>query len=712
MTVVPVETDSPRPSRLARLADFAYRRRRAVLVGWIIALFVSVALMAAVGGVFSADYSTPGSDSRAAATALKTQFPTRSPETVDVVWQTQTATAAQIDAFLRQAASLKGIGAAPPAAAAQHSPDGTLSIARLPLTVRAPDVPKATGKKLLAMRAAAQKQGIRVELGGEVIQTAQMGAISSEAFGITAAAIVLLVALGTVVAAGLPLLLALFGLGIATSLVGVLAAVIATPDWSVTLAAMLGIGVGIDYALLILTRHRAALAKGVDVHDSIVESVATAGRSVLVAGTTVVISLLGLFAMGLHYLYGAALAAIIAVLVVMVGALTLLPALLGLVGHKIESMRVPGIHHKETDSPLAARWSRAVQRRPWLAAGIGIVILLALAAPATSLRLGFPDAGNDRTVTTTRHADDLITQKFGPGANGPLLIVSKTSDKAGVTKLAGLVARQPGIATVAPPVFNPAGDVAIILATPTTSPQATKTRDLIARLRDGRLNGAGVPVLVGGRTAEAVDQATATKNRLPLFIGVVVGLSLLLLLAAFRSLVVAIKAAIMNLLSVGAAYGVVSVLAHGGFFGTLVGIDTATPVPPFIPVIMFAVLFGLSMDYEVFLLSRVREEWLAGNNTADAVTLGLTRTARVISAAAAIMVLVFGALALSPEVFLKLIGLGLATAVFVDATVVRLVLVPAVMQLLGDRNWWMPGWLDRLIPGAQLEAEEPVAVRA
>jgi RND superfamily putative drug exporter len=712
MTVVPVDTDSLRPSRLARLADFAYRRRRAVLVGWIVALFVSIGLMAAIGGVFSADYSTPGSDSRAAATALKTQFPSRSPETVDVVWDTKTATAAQIDAFLREAAGLKGIGAAPPAASAQISPDGSLAIARLPLTVRAPDVPKTTGKKLLAMRAAAQKQGIRVELGGEVIQTAQMGAISSEAFGITAAAIVLLVALGTVVAAGLPLLLALFGLGIATSLVGVLAAVIATPDWSVTLAAMLGIGVGIDYALLILTRHRAALANGVDVHDSIVESVATAGRSVLVAGTTVVISLLGLFAMGLHYLYGAALAAIIAVLVVMVGALTLLPALLGLFGHKIEKLRVPGIHHKETDSPLAARWSRGVQWRPWLAAGIGIVILLALAAPATSLRLGFPDAGNDRTVTTTRHAYDLITQRFGPGANGPLLIVSKTSDKAGVTKLAGLLAHQPGIASVAKPAFNPAGDVAVILATPTTSPQATATRDLIARLRDGRLDAAGVPVLVGGRTAEAVDQSAATKSRLPLFIGVVVGLSLLLLLAAFRSVVVAIKAAIMNLLSVGAAYGVVSVLAHGGFFGTLVGIDTATPVPPFIPVIMFAVLFGLSMDYEVFLLSRVREEYLAGNSTADAVTLGLTRTARVISAAAAIMVLVFGALALSPEVFLKLIGLGLATAVFVDATVVRLVLVPAVMQLLGDRNWWMPGWLDRLIPGARLEAEERVAVRA
>jgi putative drug exporter of the RND superfamily len=360
------------------------------------------------------------------------------------------------------------------------------------------------------------------------------------------------------------------------------------------------------------------------------------------------------------------------------------------------------VHHTDTESKWAARWSASVQRRPWLAATCGVVILLALAAPATKLWLGFPDAGNDPANTSTRNAYDLVTQHFGAGANGPLLVVTSPA-RAGA--VAAKLKADRGIASVAAPAVNPAGNTAIVLATPATSPQAKVTRDLLDRLRDGRL---GPDVLIGGRTAEAVDQATTTKARLPLFIGVVVGLSLLLLLVAFRSVVVAIKAAIMNLLSVGAAYGVVTVLAHGGALGQAVGIDTSTPVPPFIPVIMFAVLFGLSMDYEVFLLSRVREEYDACGDTERAVTSGLSRTARVITTAAAIMIVVFASLAISPEVFLKLIGLGLATAVLVDATIVRLVLVPAVMQLLGDRNWWMPAWMERILPRAQLE-EEPVA---
>jgi RND superfamily putative drug exporter len=435
-----------------------------------------------------------------------------------------------------------------------------------------------------------------------------------------------------------------------------------------------------------------------------VEAIATAGRSVLVAGTTVVISLLGLFAMGLPYLYGAALATIIAVLIVMAAAVTLLPALLGFAGRRIERLRIRGLPSRtRTAQTPAARWSRAIQRRPWPAAVAGALVLLTLAAPATGLTLGFPDAGNDAASTTTRRAYELVSRSFGPGANGPLVLVARESDRQAVDDLAGRLRREPGVASVAPPAFNAAGDTAMLLATPTTSPQSSATEDLIDRLRDGRLDRRGLRVDVGGATAQQVDQSAATSARLPLFIGGVVGLSLLLLLVAFRSVTVALKAAVMNLLSVGAAYGVVALLADGGWAGQLIGIDTATPVPPFIPVIMFAVLFGLSMDYEVFLLSRVREAVDAGRTTAYAVTDGLARTARVITAAATIMIVVFGALALSPEVFLKLIGVGLATAVFVDATIVRMVLVPAVMQLLGDRTWWIPRWLDRLIPRAPLE---------
>ena len=453
-----------------------------------------------------------------------------------------------------------------------------MGILRLPLTVRAPDVPKATGKAMLDARAALAKQGVRVELGGEPIQVAQQGPISSEALGLTIAAIILLGSLGT------------RDRGRAAAAAGAV-----RPGHRD--GADRADGRGDPHAGLVgddggdarhRRRHRLRAAdphalpggdgaRRVEPRDAVVEAVSTAGRSVLVAGTTVVISLLGLFAMGLDYLHGVAIAAIIAVLVVMAGALTFLPAMLAFSARKIEKLRVPFVHHKDTESPLAARWSRWIQGRPWPATIVATAILLALAAPALGLWLGFPDFGNDPAGTSTRAEYQLVAQKFGPGANGPLLLVSHTTDKAGVAKLATLVKADPGIASVAPPVFNAAGNTAIVMATPKFSPQADETRDLIDRLRDGRLKAAGVPVDIGGRTAEAIDQASITKSRLPLFIAVVVGLSVLLLLAAFRSVMVAIKAAIMNLLSVGAAYGVVAVLAQGGTLGGLVGIDDKTP---------------------------------------------------------------------------------------------------------------------------------------
>jgi RND superfamily putative drug exporter len=432
---------------------------------------------------------------------------------------------------------------------------------------------------------------------------------------------------------------------------------------------------------------------------------------VLIAGTTVVISLLGLFLMGLGYLQGVALSASFAVLVTMAASVTLLPALLGFAGRRIDRLRIPGTARSaaaDPDTTPAARWSRGVQRRPWVAAIVAAAVLLVLATPFLGLRLGFPDAGNDRAVTTTRQAYDLVSKGFGAGANGPLLLAAELrgpSDRGELTALASRLRGEPGIAAVGKPIVNPAGDTAVLMATPTTAPQSTATGDLIRHLRADVLPGAGMPVSVGGTTASFVDQADVTQDRLPLFIGGVVILSILLLTVTFRSVTVALKAGVMNLLSIGAAYGVVAYLAEGGWAGQLVGIDTPTPVPPFIPVIMFAILFGLSMDYEVFLLSRVREEFLGGRSTASAVTEGLARTARVITAAALIMVAVFGAFALSPEVFLKLIGIGMAAAILIDATIVRMVLVPAVMQLLGDRNWWLPRWLDRLIPGAEAEPQ-------
>ena len=399
-------------NRLARLGVFSFRRRRLVLSAWVAALVATLALSAAFGGVFSVDYNTPGSESKAAADALEQRFPGTSPDTIDVVYKVSEGERAA--AFIREASTLEGIGKAGPP---EVSPDGAIAVARMPLTMLADEVPDATGKRLLELGTAAH-----VELGGGVIQQAQQGPISSEAVGLGVAALILLIALGTVVAAGLPLVLALFGLGISSALIALMAAVLPTPDWASTVAAMLGIGVGIDYALLILTRYRAALADGAEPLDAVRTAVGTAGRSVLVAGMTVVISLLGLFAMGLTYLYGVALAAIIAVLVVMAAAVTLLPALLGFAGRRIESVRIPGPRRRT--GRLASAWSRAVQRRPWAAALAGVAVLLVLASPVTGLRLGFPDAGNDRAETTTRQAYDLVTQHFGQGANGPLVVVA------------------------------------------------------------------------------------------------------------------------------------------------------------------------------------------------------------------------------------------------------------------------------------------------
>jgi RND superfamily putative drug exporter len=486
------------------------------------------------------------------------------------------------------------------------------------------------------------------------------------------------------------------------------------PDWTTAVSGLIGIGVGIDYALLVLTRFRSALHGGKDRHDAVVEAVTTAGRSVLIAGATVMISVLGLFLTTLPYMYGVALSASLAVLVVMLASITLLPALLSYLGPNVDRLRIPFLGRTLRaegggESP-AARWSHAVQRRPWLAAISATVVLLALAAPALGMRLGFPDAGNDPPDTMTRQAYDLNTEGFGPGTNGPLVIAAELPGPAAendVDRLVSQLSREEGIAFVPDAQVNESGTAAIVTAIPSTSPQDEATQDLVTRLREevipGVVAGSGVRAHVGGVTAALEDQSEFMKDRMPLFIAGVVGLSFLLLLVAFHSPLISLKAAIMNLLSVSAAYGVMTVVAQGGALGGLIGIDHEVPIAPFMPVMMFAILFGLSMDYEVFLISRIREEYLKDGDTRRAVADGLAKTARVITAAAAIMVVVFLAFLAAPDVFLKLFGIGLASAIFLDATVVRMVLVPAVMQLLGAWNWWIPNWLERILPRLDVE---------
>ena len=707
--------------RLGRLAELMYRRRKRVVLAWVAALIAAVAILPAIAGDYNADYETPGSESERATQVITEAFPGRTGDTVNVVWKadqgaTSPAIEAKIDRFLAEAQKLEGIaGANPP----RVSDDGRFATTTLELDQRAWDVPAETGEELIDMAKSTSGDGLTLALGGGMIGEAEQGGEGPEFYGLAAAAIVLLIAFGSVVAAGLPLGIALFGLGVSTGLIGVLCAVVDVPDWTPAVSALIGIGVGIDYALLVLTRFRTELERR-NVRDAIVEAVGTAGRSVLIAGTTVLIAINGMFLMGVPYLRGVALATSLAVLVVMIASVTLLPALLSMAGKRVDRLRIPRmrtmLHHDDGRPTMSQRWSRGVQRRPVLAASAAIAVIAVLIVPVTELRLAFPDEGNSSEGTMVRTAYDLNAEGFGPGANGPLMIAAELpqgrDSKPAIDRLTNAVRSEDGVAFVSPAQQSRDGGAAIMIVAAQTSPQDKKTEALVHQLRDETVPaataGTGVDAHVGGMTAGFVDQSELVGDRLPLFVAGVVGLSLLLLLCAFRSPVIALKAGVMNLLSVGAAYGVISLFAQGGFFGELIGVDTETPIAPFIPVMMFAILFGLSMDYEVFLLSRIREEFQRHGDTSRAVTDGLAKTARVITAAAAIMVVVFLAFVTSGEVFLALFGIGLATAVFVDATIIRMVLVPAFMQLVGRWNWWMPEWLDRALPRLDPHPQEAV----
>jgi putative drug exporter of the RND superfamily len=710
-------------SRLARLADIAYRHRGRMVLAWIVATVVLIGLGSALAGEYHADYNTPGSESKAASELTEREFAGYSGQEIYVVWKdpngaTSPAAKKRMNAFFTAAEKVKNVEKAAPV---RVSKDGTIATTTLPLTVPGWEVKKEQGEELIDAAEASSGGGLEIKLGGEPIYLAQEST-SPEGIGFLAAAIVLLIAFGSLVAAGLPLIVALVGLGISSGgLIVLLANVIDVPNWTTAVSGLIGIGVGIDYALLVLTRFRSALKSGKDRHDAVVEAVSTAGRSVIIAGGTVVIAILGLFITGLPYMYGVAISASLAVLVVLLASITLLPALLSYLGPRVDRLRIPFLGRRldrvegEENSP-AARWSHAVQRRPWTAAIIAAAILLALAAPALGMRLGFPDAGNDKSDTMTRQAYDLISEGFGPGANGPLVIAAELPDpgaRGDVERLATQLRKDPGVAFVPPVRFNADGTAAILTVIPTTSPQDSATSDLVDRLRGttipNALGNSGVTALLGGVNAALEDQSEYITGRMPWFIAGVVGLSFLLLLVAFHSPFISLKAGIMNLLSVSAAYGVMTLVAKGGAVGELIGIDHEVPIAPFMPVMMFAILFGLSMDYEVFLISRIREEYLKDGDTRRAVADGLAKTARVITAAAAIMVVVFLAFVASPEVFLKLFGIGLAAAIFLDATLVRMVLVPAVMQLLGPRNWWIPDWLERILPRIEVERGAEVA---
>jgi RND superfamily putative drug exporter len=711
-----------RPGPLGRLADLTFRHRGRTLLAWLAVLAIAVGLSTAFGGDFNADYSAPGSDSSQAQQLLEERFPAQAGDTFQVVVRapggvTQPDAQADVRALLDQVAEVPHVASVedPYTTPGAISPDGRTLVAQARLDVVNPvDVPVEDSERLIAMAEDASHQGLEVALGGQVVAQGEAAEIGSEALGLAAAAVILLVMFGSVVAAGLPLLVALAGLAVSSVLTGLLIAVIDAPDWSTSLATMMGIGIGVDYALLMVTRFREWRATGLDERAATVATLDTAGRAVILAGTTVVISMLGLFAMGLSFMRGAALVTILAV-----ASVTLFPALLGYLGKHVDRLRLPLGHKRPVTMAAGGHvepsgawlgWSRFVQAHRWVAGAVGVAILLALASPYLAVRYGFPDAGNNAGDMQTRRAYDLVAEGFGPGSNGPLLVVadlSASGERSVLTDLTSAIGSTDGVVAVTDPQLNPAGDTAVITVVPAGGPQAEATEDLVTTLRDRTLpsavGGSDVEVHVGGVTAMSIDSTDNIAKRIPLLIGGVVLISMLVLVLSFRSLAIALKAAVMNLLSVAAAYGVVALVLEGGWAGRLVGVHTETPLPAFVPVLMFAVLFGLSMDYEVFLVSRMREAWLRTGDNDRAVLEGLASTGRVITAAAAIMVAVFAAFVPSSDVVLKVIGIGMASAIFIDATVVRMLLVPAVMYILGQSNWWLPAWLDTRLPHLHVE---------
>jgi RND superfamily putative drug exporter len=716
-------------SGLGRLSNWCYQHRRLLVVLWVGAVVVVIGAAMSAGTAFKNDFSGGNSAALRTQHLLATKFPAQSGDTADVVIVTDgkltdAANAAQIDrmvAALRPLAHVTGVQSPLGAnAARQVSQQGNIGFAVVQFDNTSDHLPSAAVKRVIHVAQGFRHPGFEISLGGNPIGnvvTATPG--SSTSIGVVAAIIIMLIAFGSVVAAGLPIITALVGVGIGFGVVALLSHVLTVPTFGPELMAMIGLGVGIDYALFVVTRYRQGLTEGRQPREATVVALSTAGRAVLFAGGTVVISLLGLFVVGLPFMDGLAVGAIAAVLMVLTAALTLLPGMLGFAGRAIDRLHVPGLLRRSQTRERGFwwRWSRMVQRHPWLCGSAALLVLVLLAIPLFSLRLGFSDASNDPTKLTTRQAYDALARGFGPGFNGPLVIAvsvppGSASDRAVAGALDNRLRSEPGVAAVAPPQFNAAGDTAVIIAYPTTGPQAAQTASLVRHLRSDVIpsvvSGSRATVLVGGETAAGVDASSYLSQRLRWVIGLVILVSILLLMAVFRSIAIPIKAALMNLLSIGAAYGVIVAVYQWGWLSSVFGVSRTGPIDPWIPLMMFTIVFGLSMDYEVFLLSRIREEWRRTGVNSLAVADGLASTARVITAAAAIMICVFLSFVINdPLRVLDVFGLGLAVAVFVDATLVRMVLVPSVMQIMGRANWWMPTWLDRIVPKLGVEVEVP-----
>jgi len=754
----------------SRLGLWCHDRRVLVVIAWIVGLFVVNGVAGGVGNAFREEFNLPDVESRRGFDVIDEHFSGQGGGMgATIVFRAEQGVddpevqAAMEDLFtavagLDQVTTV--VSPYSPEGAFQVSARGDLAgqvaFARLDLPEDT-DFSQGVEIREFILDHEPDVDGLEIELGGGLL--AEFEEPTSEIIGLSFAIVILILAFGSVLAMGLPIGVALFGIGAGTAIITLLSNVLSVPEFASFLGVMIGLGVGIDYALLIVTRYREQLHGGHSVREAVGVALDTAGRSVLFAGMTVVISLLGMLLMGVGFVQGLSLSAASVVALTVLASLTLLPALLGFVGERIEVTRwrgllaagliavallavgvglglpvVPAVaalsavavlviglfapalkrvvqrsDPKPRDQTLAYRWSRVIQHHPWLSAlGAGGLLVL-LAVPVSSLHLGFSDEGNFAESTTTRRAYDLLTEGFGAGFNGPLIVAAELPadhDPAALEAITVAISDDEGIDFVTPAIVSDDGEAVLWQVIPTTGPQDRATGDTVNRLRDEVLPGPeaqlGSEVAVTGAVAVSLDFSSYLSSRYPYFFGAVLLLSFLLLMAVFRSVLVPLKAVLMNLLSIGASYGVVVALFQWGWLSTITGVQPA-PIEPWAPMMLFAIVFGLSMDYEVFLLSRVREEWHRTGDSRTSVADGLAATAKVITAAAAIMVVVFGAFVLEPDRIVKLMGTGLAVAILLDATIVRMILVPATMELLGDRNWWLPRWLDRVLPDIDVE---------
>jgi RND superfamily putative drug exporter len=714
----------PAGNGLGRLAAWCYDHRRRVLLGWLLALVAIIGLTQWAGSRLDNNFALASSPSRQAQNLLASRFPSQKGDSADVVLRSSSpldspANAATIDRLVRSLRPLPHISGVQsplaPGGGGQLSSGRRIGFVVVQFDATAADLPASAVRGVIDTAESFAHPGLQVAAGGAPVEQVVSAAPgSSVMIGLVAAVVVMLLAFGSVVAMGLPILTALVGMGMSFGILVALSHLVTVPTFGPDMMIMIGLGVGIDYALFVVTRYRQGLAERRPPREATIVALSTAGRAVLFAGATVVIALLGLFVVGLPFMDGLAAATIVAVALVLVAALTLLPAIFGFAGTGIDRLHITGLLARPgaaTGSGFWSRWSETVQKRPWICTASALAVLVVLALPLFSMRLAFSDAGNDPASLTTRQAYDLLAEGFGPGFNGPLVVAADLRGphaQASIARLDARLGHVPGVASASPPIINAAQDAAVIVVYPTTAPQSAQTASLVHRLRDQVIPrvtaGGGVTAFVGGQTAAGADTSAYLSGRLPWVIGMVVLLAFLLLVMVFRSIAIPVKAAVMNLLSMGAAYGVIVAVYQWGWLAGIFGVSRTGPIDPWIPLMMFTIVFGLSMDYEVFLLSRMREEWVQSGDNSRAVASGLTTTARVITAAAAIMVCVFGSFVIGdPLRILAVFGLGLAVAVLVDATVVRMVLVPAVMQLLGPANWWLPRWIGRAIPSLAVE---------